>query len=188
MISNLFSDRKILFYVTNLSHKFISCHIADLLVSKGHLADDLFSHVVLTWPWFWVFHAFTFCISLEEIYWGALTTKGASLVWMNCCQCSGFCRGDHRLVHWEVGDGVFALIVQANVIWSWTRVHIPRPCWSIGGHSWGGLPSLLLSLGLFHLDQGMNPVIKIVWVNKLDLGNLHKFHQTLFYSIPSYLD
>ena len=50
MTSDLFSDRKILFNLAYLSCKFVSCCIADLLVSKDHLIDDLFSHVVLTWP------------------------------------------------------------------------------------------------------------------------------------------
>ena len=36
MISDLISDGKIVFYTTDLSCKFISCHIADLLVSEGH--------------------------------------------------------------------------------------------------------------------------------------------------------
>ena len=100
MISDLISNGKILFYATNLCHKFFSCCIADLLVSKGHLVDDPFSHVVLAWPWFGAFCAFALCASLGDIHWNTLTSKGASLVWMNCCRCNGFCNGrSHSLVH-----------------------------------------------------------------------------------------
>ena len=84
-ISDLISSRKILFYMAYFSRKFFSCHIADLLVSKGHLADDLFPYVVLTWPWFRAFCAFAFCTSLGDVHWGALTSEGACLVQVNCC-------------------------------------------------------------------------------------------------------
>ena len=51
-ISDLLSDRKILFYATYLSCKFLSSRVTDLLVSKCHLADDMFPYVVFAWPWF----------------------------------------------------------------------------------------------------------------------------------------
>ena len=166
LILDLLSNGKILFYATYLSHKFLSSHITDLLISKCHLADDTFPYVVLTWPWFWAFHAFAFCASLGYVHWGALTSKGAGLIWVNCCQHSRFCsRRSHSLVRREVGDWVFALIVWADIIWPVSRIHVPRPCRGVGMASWGSLPSLLLSLDPFRLDQGVDPVVKFVWVD-----------------------
>ena len=166
MISDLLSNRKILFYTAYFSRKFFSCCKADLLVSKGHLANDPFSYVVLAQPQFWAFRAFALCVSLGNVHWGVLTSKGAGLVGVDCCWCSRFCSGrSHGLVHWEVGNGVFALIVWADIIWPISRVHVPRLCRGIRMASWGSLLSLLLSLDLLCLDQGMDPVIEFVWVD-----------------------
>ena len=148
------------------SCKFISSHVTNLLVSKCHLVDDAFPYVVFAWSWFWAFHAFALCASLGDIHWGVLTSEGASLIWMNCCQHSRFCNErSHGLVHQEVGDGIFALVVQADVICPIPWVHIPRLCWDIGMASWGSFPSLLLSLDPLCLDQGMDLVVKFIWVN-----------------------
>ena len=166
MTSDLLSDRKILFYMTYLSCKFISHCIADLLIPKGHLVNDAFSYVVLTWPQFRAFRVFAFCASLGDIHWGALTSKGAGLIWVNCCQCSRFCnRRSRGLICQEVGDGIFALVVWADVIWPVSRVCIPRLCGGIRMASQGSFPSLLLSLDPLCLDQGVDPVIKFVWVD-----------------------
>ena len=133
MISDLLSNRKILFYVTYFSCKFISSHVANLLISKCHLADDVFPYVVLTWPWFRAFHAFALCLSLGDVHQGTLTSKGASLVWMNCCWHSGFCsRRSCGLVHQEVGNWIFGLVVWADIIQPVSRVHVPRSCGGVG--------------------------------------------------------
>ena len=94
--------------------------------------DDLFSHVVLTWPQFRAFCTFAFCVSLGEIHWGVLTSKGASLIGVNWCWHSRFCSGrSHSLVCQEVGDGIFALVIQADVIGPILRVCVPRSCGGI---------------------------------------------------------
>ena len=189
MISDLISDRKILFYVTYFSHKFISSCITNLLISKCHLTDDVFPYVVLTWPWFRAFCIFSFCASLRDVHQGALTSEGAGLIWVNYCQQSTHCGGrDHGLVHQEVGDGVFALIIQADVIGPGLRVGIPRPCRGVRMGSQGTLSSLLLSLNPFCLNQGMDLVVEFIWVDEINLWNFYKLHKFLFYGISQYLD
>ena len=122
--------------------------------------DDAFPYVVLAWPWFRAFHAFAFCASFGNVHRGTLTSEGASLIWVNCCQHSRFYGGrSHSLVCREVGDQIFALIVQADVIVPIPGIGIPRLGGGIRMASQGSLPSLLLGLDPFHLDQGMDPVI-----------------------------
>ena len=149
----------------------------------------MFPYVVLTWPQFRAFHAFSFCASLGDIHQGTLTSEGASLVWVNCCQRSRFCgRRSRSLVHREIGDGVFALVIWADIIVPVPGVGIPRLCGGIRMAGWGSFPSLLLGLDPFHLDQGMDLVSEFIWVDELNLGDLHKLHKFLFYSIPEYLN
>ena len=117
LISDLLSGRKILFYVTYFSRKFVSHCVINLLTPKCHLVDDTFSYVVLTWPRFRAFRTFAFCASLGYVHRGAPTSEGASLIGVNCCRRNGFCGGRScGLVHQEVGDWIFALIVWADVI------------------------------------------------------------------------
>ena len=133
MISDLLSGGKILLYATYLSRKLVSSHVTNLLTPECHLADDAFSHVVLTWPRFGAFRAFAFCMSLGDIHRDALTSEGAGLIWMDCCWHSRFCGGRSRsLVHREVGDWVFALVVWADVIGPVSRVRVPRLCGGVG--------------------------------------------------------
>ena len=165
-ISDLLSSRKILFYATYLSREFVSSCIIDLLTPKCHLMDDTFPYVVLAWPQFWAFCTFVFCMSLWYIHWGALTSKGASLVRMNCCQHSRFCSGRScGLVRQEVSDWIFALVVGTDIIGPILRVCVPRPCGGVGMASRDSLLDLLLGLDLFCLDQGVDPVIEFIWVD-----------------------
>ena len=113
--------------MTYLSCKFVSSCITNLLISKYHLVNDVFSYVVLTQPQFKAFCAFAFCASLRDIHWETLTSESAGLIWVDCCQHSGFCGGRScSLVRQEVGDGILALIVWADIISPGSRVRIPR--------------------------------------------------------------
>ena len=156
------------------------------MVLECHLLYDAFPHVILAWPWFWARSIFAPSVGFGNIHQGTLTTKDAGLVGMRCCQYSDL-GGRWWLVCWEVGNWVFTLVIGADVS-AWFEIWASRPCRGVGKSSLGVLPSFLLGLYLFCLYQHMYPIFELIRVNKVDLGDFHKFNEFYLHSISEKLD
>ena len=147
------------------------------MVVECDLLNDVFPHVILAWPWLWAHGAFALGMGFGNVYQGALTTEGAGLVWVRCCWHSRL--GRRGFIHQEVGNQIFALVIEAD-IGVHPGVGTPRFHRDIRRNSWGVLLSLLLGLNSLHLNQSMYPIVELIWIDEVDLGDFHKFNKFLF--------